>query len=66
MAAVPPLSLRDVATFVTIAGGLATLVYLDHKRRGQVGESCRMADDCQDGTRCIKGECVPFNSSAQG
>lgn len=61
-----PVSLREVATLVTIAGGLATLIYLDHKRRGSVGDSCRMTDDCQDGTRCVKGECVPFNQTTQG
>lgn len=45
--------------WVTIIGGLATVFYLDNKRRGKAGDSCTSTDDCRPGTHCVEGTCVP-------
>lgn len=53
--------LQRVATIVGILAGAATLIFLERKRRGVVGDSCGTTDDCQAGTHCVDNKCVPFD-----
>lgn len=55
--------IERIAMWVTILGGLATLMYIDTKRRGKAGDSCTSTDDCQKGTHCVDGTCVPDEES---
>jgi len=52
-------NIERIAMWVTIAGGLATLFYLDTKRRGKAGDDCTSTDDCRTGTHCVRGTCEP-------
>ena len=59
-------TLQQLSTTIAIVAGVATLFYLERKRRGVVGDSCSITDDCQDGTHCVDNRCVPFDSTERG
>lgn len=58
--------LQSIATVVGILAGAATLIFLERKRRGVVGDSCATTDDCQTGTHCVENKCVPFDPTETG
>jgi len=59
-------TLQQAGTVVALVAGVATLLYLERKRRGIVGDSCSITDDCQTGTHCVDNKCVPLDPTTRG
>lgn len=59
-------TLQQAGTVVALVAGVATLLYLERKRRGIVGDSCSITDDCQTGTHCVDYKCVPLDPTTRG